>query len=70
MAGSNRPRTRPTFTIASRSSRALAPNRSVSLASRPSALTTSPPSKLSCATSDTSARSCWATVISGERYRW
>ena len=35
-------------------------NRSVSSASRPSVLTTRAPSKLSCAISLTSARSCWA----------
>ena len=39
---------------------ALAANRSVSAASRPMVLTTSAPSKLSCAIALSSARNCWA----------
>ncbi len=65
MIGSNRPRSRPTRIIASRSSSERCRNRPVSLSSRPRVLTTSAPSKLSCAISLTSARSCWALVIRG-----
>ncbi len=66
ISGSKNPRTRPTCTNASRSSCALPPNRAVSADSRPSVLTTSAPSKLSCASADSSARSCCALVIRGD----
>jgi hypothetical protein len=65
ISGSNRPRTRPTATRPSRSSCARDRKRSVSDASRPRVLTTSAASKLSCAISLTSARSCWARCIRG-----
>ena len=65
MIGSNRPRSRPTRIIASRSSSERCRNRPVSLSSRPRVFTTRAPSKLSCAISLTSARSCWARVIRG-----
>ena len=42
----------------------------VSSLSRPRVLTTIAPSKDSCATSLSSARSCWALVISGDARRW
>ena len=66
MTGSNRPRTRPTAMLVSRSRPAAAAKRAVSSASRPSVLTTSAPSKLSCAIPLTSPRSCCARVISGD----
>jgi hypothetical protein len=69
-SGSNRPRTRPTAMLASRSSSAFAWNRAASAASRPSVLTTSAPSKLSWATSLTSALSCCARMASGDSLRW
>ena len=65
-AGSKRARIRPARMLTSRSSWALARNRSVSSTSRPSVLTTIAPSKDSCAISLTSARRPWARVISGE----
>ena len=55
-SGSKRPRSRPTRIIASRSSPARTANRSVSSPSRPIVLTTSAPSKLSCAIALVSAR--------------
>ena len=64
--GSNTARIRPARTLTSRSSWALARNRSVSSTSRPSVLTTIAPSKDSWAISLTSARRPWARVISGE----
>ncbi len=70
MAGSNTPRVRPTATLASRSRAATSANRTVSCSSRPRALTTSAPSKLSWATAETSARSCWAYVTRGDIRRW
>src|SRR5450759_3461691 len=69
ISGSNRPCTRPTRTISSRSSLAVAANRAVSAASRPRVLTTSAPSKLSCATVLSSPRRCCARVTSGVS-RW
>jgi len=60
------PRTRPTLISASRSSPALPANRAVSSPSRPIVLTTSAPSKLSCAMPDTSARNCWAFDTRGD----
>ena len=56
--------------LASFRRRDTASNRSVSCASRPMAFTTSAASKLSCATSETSARSCWARVTRGDMWRW
>ena len=68
--GSNAARIRPARMLTSRSSRALAANRSVSSPSRPRVLTTIAPSKDSWAISLTSARSSWARVISGDASRW
>ena len=68
--GSKAARIRPARMLTSRSSWALARNRSVSSVSRPSVLTTIAPSKDSWAISLTSARSSWARVISGEASRW
>ena len=59
------PRMRPTRISASRSSPVRSANRSVSAASRPIVLTTSAPSKLSCAIALTSARSRWAAAARG-----
>ncbi len=64
--GSNAARIRPARMFTSRSSWALAVNRSVSCCSRPRVLTTSAPSNDSCAISLTSARSCCARVIKGD----
>ena len=69
-AGSNAARMRPARMLTSRSSLALAAKRRVSSLSRPSVLTTIAPSNDSWAISLTSARSCWARVISGEAIRW
>ncbi len=61
------PRALFTAMFASRSAYVGVRKRSVSAASRPSVFTTSAPSNDSCATSETSARSCWARVASGCR---
>ena len=66
MTGSKVPRVRPTAMLASLSWLATWAKRSVSSDSRPMALTTSPASKLSWATSETSARSCCARVTRGD----
>ena len=66
ITGSNRPRSRPTATRASRSSDTNTPNRRDSSASRPIVLTTSAPSKLSCATALTLARIPWARICRGD----
>ena len=65
-AGSKTARIRPARMLTSRSSWALARNRSVSSTSRPSVLTTMAPSKDSCAISLTSARRPCARVMRGE----
>ena len=70
MAGSKTPRLRPTLMLASRSSCVTAVNRSASWSSRPRLLTTRAASKLSCATSETSARICWTRVTFGDMARW
>ena len=70
MRGSNRPRTRPIEIAASRSSPALRPNRWVSASSRPMDFTTSPASKLSWATRETSLRSSWVSWARGAITRW
>ena len=69
-AGSNAALIRPARMLTSRSSSARSANRRVSSLSRPRVLTTIAPSKDSWAISLTSARSCWAWVISGEASRW
>jgi hypothetical protein len=63
-------RIRPTSMFASRSSSACRANRAVSSDSRPSDLTTSAPSKDSCATALTSPRSDWACATLGDSQRW
>ena len=63
--GSKTPRSRPTEISASRRSPARAAKRAVSWASRPIVLTTSAPSKLSCAMPLTSARSRCARAWRG-----
>ena len=70
MTGSKVPRVRPTSTLARCSRRVTSSNRSASCCSRPIDLTMSAASKLSCATSLTSARSCWARETLGDMARW
>ena len=70
MTGSNIARTMPTRTFASRSCAARAANRASSRASVPSEVTSTAASKLSCAMSATSARSCCAWIAAGDIRRW
>ena len=70
MTGSNRARTTPTRTFASRSCVARSANRASSRASVPSDVTSTAASKLSCAMSATSARSCCARIAAGDIRRW
>ena len=70
MIGSKNARTVPTRTLAARSAAVRSANRASSRSSVPSALTSRAASKLSWATSATSARSCWARVMAGDMYFW
>ena len=60
----------PTRTFASRSCLARPANRASSRAAVPSDVTSTAASKLSCAMSATSARSCWARMAAGDIRRW
>ena len=66
MTGSKNARTTPTRTFAARSSSVRSAKRRSSRSAVPSDVTRSAASKLSCATSDTSARSCCARVMAGD----
>ena len=69
ITGSNTERTLPTRTLASRSCSDAAANRSSSICSVPSDLTIVAASKLSCATSETAARSACTRVMAGVIHR-